>query len=251
MREFWKAAIATVAFGLCHSAVASTKAKRLAAQKLGDRHRDGLYRPFYIAQSFVTFGALSAYLLALPRRELYRVRGPGVALMRAGQATGLVWALLAARAVGIPQISGLSNLVAWLRGEDPGPEPEAQGPAREATGGLRVTGPFRYSRHPLNLSPLPVFWLQPVMTTRLLGFNVIATLYLVLGSAHEERRLERTYGEPYRAYLDDGPPFYLPRPAPRTSTPSHGADHVTARDPAGRVRPGDGDDPSPAGARPV
>lgn len=220
MREIWKAGIATVAFGLVHSAVATSRAKELAARKLGDRHRDGLYRPFYIAQSFVTFGVLGAYLLSLPRRELYRVDGPVAVAMRSGQAAGLAWAFLAARAVGIGSISGLRNLVVWARGGDPGPEPEAQGPAPDATGGMRVAGPFRYSRHPLNLSPLPVFWLQPVMTTRMLGFSAVATLYLVAGSAHEERRLERAYGDRYREYLDDGPPFYVPRPALRRSLSS-------------------------------
>jgi protein-S-isoprenylcysteine O-methyltransferase Ste14 len=75
---------------------------------------------------------------------------------------------------------------------------------------MRVEGPFRFSRHPLNLAPLPVLWLQPVMTTRWLGFNAVATLYLVLGSAHEERRLEAAYGEPYRRYVREGPPFFLP-----------------------------------------
>lgn len=72
-----------------------------------------------------------------------------------------------------------------------------------------MAGPFRYSRHPLNVAPLPVFWLQPLMTTRLLGFNVVATMYLVLGSLHEERRLGRAYGARYRRYLEGGTPFYL------------------------------------------
>lgn len=75
---------------------------------------------------------------------------------------------------------------------------------------MHVTGPFRYSRHPLNLAPLLIFWLQPTMTTRLLGFSLASGAYLVLGSVHEERRLEAAYGRPYRRYLERGPSFYLP-----------------------------------------
>lgn len=250
MREFWKAAIATAAFGVLHSALAAAGAKRMAARTVGARNRAGLYRPFFILQSFASFGALGVYLLTLPRAEVYRVEGRAAVAMRGGQAAGLLWALLAARAVGIGSISGGRSLVAWLRGDDPVPEPEAQGPAPGDDGGMRVEGPFRYTRHPLNLAPLPVFWLQPVMTTRFLGFNVVSTMYLVLGSIHEEHRLERAYGAAYRAYRESGTPFYLPAPpaprgtisapavfGPRNRFPRRGATDEHRRDPASRVRP--------------
>ncbi len=56
------------------------------------------------------------------------------------------------------------------------------------------------------------------MTVRLLAFNAVATLYLVVGSIHEERRLLAAYGPAYAAYRRSGVPFYLPRPAPRLDT---------------------------------
>lgn len=208
----WKAAAATVAYGLLHSALASTRAKRAAARHLGERNRAGLYRTFYNAQAVLTFAGLLLYLRSLPREEVYRIEGGAGLVMRAGQASGLLWAVLAAREVGIGPITGLSSLAEWLRGGSPAPEPEAQGPAPAEGGGLRVKGPFRLSRHPLNLAPLPVLWLQPIMTTRWLGVAAASTVYLVTGSLHEERRLEAAYGEPYRRYLRSGTPFYVPAP---------------------------------------
>ena len=220
---FWKAALATVAFGAVHSLLATSGAKRATARWLGQRNRDGLYRAFYNTQSLVTFAVLGLYLRSLPRRELYRVEGPAAVAMRAGQASALVWAFLAARAVGLGPITGWSSFIDWLRGAAPFPEPEAQGPAEEEGRGMRVEGPFRFTRHPLNVAPLPVFWLQPVMTSRWLGFNVVGTAYLLLGSLHEEKRLEEAYGEPYRAYRTGGTPFYVPgRPSARPLLSPHG-----------------------------
>ena len=207
----WKAGLATVAFGVLHSALAAAATKRAAARVVGHRHRAGLYRPLFIAQSFVSFGALSWYFLSLPREEVYSVEGAPRVLMRAGQAGALVWAFLAGRAVGIGDMTGWHGFRAWLHGEDPPTEPEAQGPA-PGRRGMHATGPFRFSRHPLNVAPLVVFWLQPTVTTRWLGFTLVSTAYLVLGSAHEEKRLEEAYGKRYRKYLDSGVSFYLPRP---------------------------------------
>ena len=210
MRNAIRAAIATVAFGVVHSLLASRRAKHVAEVRVGPRHRNGLYRVFYNAQAVASFAMLTLYIRSLPREELYRVDGAAAGLMRAGQAAGLVWGYLAARSVGILPLSGLQNAATWARGGDPDPEPEAQGPRLAEDGTMKSDGPFRHSRHPLNFSPIPVLWLQPVMTTRLAGFTAMATVYLMLGSRHEESRLKIAYGDAYDAYLHTGVPFYFP-----------------------------------------
>jgi protein-S-isoprenylcysteine O-methyltransferase Ste14 len=118
----------------------------------------------------------------------------------------------AAHHVGIPAMLGWPGLIAWWHGAAVVPrEPEAQGPARAGDKGLHVAGPFLVSRHPLNLAPLPVLWLAPTMTVNLAVLNSVATLYFVLGSVHEERRLRTSYGEAYSAYQHSAVPFYVPR----------------------------------------
>lgn len=229
---------ATVAFGAVHSLLASRGAKRLTERLLGTRRRNALYRPFYLAQSVVTFGALLVHFRRQPGHTLYHVRGPAALVMRAGQIAGLAYAVAAAYQVGIPGMLGLRGLWAWVRGRDVPPEPEAQGPAVDgprrptyaapasspplpgtasppradvhADGRMRATGPFRLHRHPLNFAPLPVLWLFPRMTTRLAALAGASTVYLVLGSIHEEVRLRSAYGRAYERYQRSGVPFYVP-----------------------------------------
>jgi hypothetical protein len=211
-RSMFKVMAGTAAFGLIHSALASRRAKQTAAATIGERNRNGLYRVFYIAQSAVTFGMLAAYIRRQPSRELYRVRGSVALLMHAGQVVALLYATAAARQIGFRRVVGQESLDCWLGDGPVPPEPEAQGPALDAEGLMHNAGPFAWSRHPLNFAPLPVLWLWPRMTTTLLAFNTAATLYLVVGSLHEEARLRQAYGEAYSAYQHSGVPFYLPSP---------------------------------------
>ena len=200
----------TAAFALLHSALASRTAKSLAARTFGARRRNGLYRAFFNTQAIVGTGALAIYLRELPDRELYVVRGPLATLMRAGQGAGLLLLLDGARRVGVLRITGISSFLQFTRGGDNVPaEPEAQGPALDEHGRLKVGGFFLRSRHPLNLAPLPVFWLNPRMTRNFALFSAIATAYLWIGSLHEERRLLAAYGESYRRYVNGRVPFFF------------------------------------------
>lgn len=205
-----KTILATGAFAVVHSALASRAAKRAASDAFGPANADGLYRVVYIAQSFAAAGLLVAYLKRLPSAELYRVRGRAAVWMHAAQVAGLLHATAGARQVGILRITGVENLAAWLKGLSVPPMPEAQGPGFHGKATDRLSGPFALSRHPLNLSPIPILWLWPRMNSTLLAFNAAATAYLVIGSVHEEKRLLETEGADYEDYQTSGVNFYLP-----------------------------------------
>ncbi len=211
MRPAVKLALATAAYGIVHSMLANRAAKHTAARAFGERNQCAFYRPFYIVQALLTTGALLLYARRLPTRTIYHVRGPAAWLLRAGQGAALLHAFAAAREVGLARISGLESVLAHLRGREIPVAPVAQGPELSpGSGSLTTGGPFRWSRHPLNISPVPIFWLAPHLTTRRVAFNVVATLYLILGSVHEEARLREAYGAKYRAYEKSGVPFFFP-----------------------------------------
>lgn len=199
----------TVVFALVHSALASRTAKSMAARRFGARKRNGLYRALFNTQAAVATVGLAMYLRQLPDRELYEVRGPAAALMRAGQGAGLLLLLDAARRVGVLRITGVSSAVRLACGDDSVPETEAQGPAVDEQGRLKVGGAFLRSRHPLNLAPLPILWLNPRMTRNLAVFSAVATAYFWIGSLHEERRLLAAYGDAYRPYVSGTVPFFF------------------------------------------
>jgi protein-S-isoprenylcysteine O-methyltransferase Ste14 len=57
---------------------------------------------------------------------------------------------------------------------------------------------------------LPILWLMPRMTVNLAAFNVITTVYLILGSLHEEKRFVETYGQAYINYQTSEINFLVP-----------------------------------------
>jgi hypothetical protein len=206
-----KVAVATVLFGLVHSLLASEWAKERAVEWFGEADARAWYRPFYLGQSLVLVGLLILYIRRQPGEELYHATGVLGGVMRAVQVAVLAlmgWALFN---VGLDFMTGWDELVAWSRGADIPPMPDGQGPAPQPDGTMRATGPFAFTRHPLNWFMLPLFWLNPRMTTRLLAFNFVVTLYVVFGSVHLESRLADTYGAAYQGY-EQSVPFFTPMP---------------------------------------
>jgi hypothetical protein len=206
-----KIAAATVLFAGIHTLLASKAAKEKAVSLAGDRNRRGLYRIFYNGIAITTLAGLGLYGVKLPDRDLYAVRGPGALAMHSIQFCFLLYLLNGVRQIGILKFAGVPNLGALLTGQLFIPlEPEGQGPIIEKSNQMKITGPFRYSRHPLNFGMIPIIWLMPRMTFNLAAFNLIITVYLLLGSLHEEKRLKESYGQAYTDYQASGINFFAP-----------------------------------------
>jgi protein-S-isoprenylcysteine O-methyltransferase Ste14 len=200
-------------WALIHSVLASKQVKDLTGRIAGPRYRDGLYRFTFNAQSVVLLLWAARRFSRLPDRELYRVRHPWSWLLRASQTASLGVLLSGVRVMGILSFAGITPLGDLLTGKDVRPVPEAQGPPAADDEMVRA-GAFRYTRHPGNLGALGFFLFLPRMTANRAVLVVLAALYVVLGSMHEEYRLRAAYGTAYERYRRAAP-FLIPRRSTR------------------------------------
>lgn len=97
---------------------------------------------------------------------------------------------LALLAIGVLQTDvwhflGLRQLVEAVPGEPPA---------------LVVRGLYRWVRHPLYSAGLLFLWLTPLMTSSILVFNFAMSVYILIGSVFEERRLLTEFGAAYVDY---------------------------------------------------
>ncbi|HVP78197.1 MAG TPA: isoprenylcysteine carboxylmethyltransferase family protein [Thermodesulfobacteriota bacterium] len=88
---------------------------------------------------------------------------------------------------------GLKPIFNRLRGRNPKPMP------------IAVAGPYRWVRHPLYLFIILMFWSCPDLTRDRLLFNLLWTVWIVIGSYFEEIDLVVEFGDPYREYQRNVP----------------------------------------------
>lgn len=68
-----------------------------------------------------------------------------------------------------------------------------------------IRGPYRWVRHPLYLFTIIFIWSYPVITLDRLLFNVLWTVWIVIGTSLEERELVEEFGDSYRKYQSKVP----------------------------------------------
>ena len=195
-----RVAIATAAFSVVHSLLASHAAKRAAERLVGERVARGGYRLAYNGVSIAMTLGLTAYVLRHRGPWVYSLHGPAAALVRAGQLAALATAGRAAIEAGFADLSGFGPLWRWAAGGSLAPIPDGQGPSENAPGEPTPHGLFARSRNPLNFYVIPVLWLAPRATAGRIGLNAVFTGYCVLGSEHGNAMLRERHGEGWRGY---------------------------------------------------
>ena len=112
---------------------------------------------------------------------------------------GFAWGV---RALGNFDTFGLNPIRAYLRGR------QLRAPD------FIVRGPYRWVRHPLYFFMLILIWSAPDLSLDRLLFNILWSLWIILGTFLEEKDLVATFGDKYRRYQEDVPilfPWRFPR----------------------------------------
>jgi protein-S-isoprenylcysteine O-methyltransferase Ste14 len=182
--------LGTLLFGLVHSVFASFTFKDRVRNWLGERGYYGFFRLFYNILAVVTFAPVLAVVAIKPGKDVYNLGESWQLPMAVIRAVGMTGLVLSLTQIDFLRFIGVRQVWAYFRGNRlPLPEEPLQ------TGGV-----FALVRHPLYLFSLMLIWSSTRITASALGFNVAATIYFVVGSIFEERKLAAEFGQQYRDY---------------------------------------------------
>jgi methanethiol S-methyltransferase len=189
--SFWIIFAAITLWGTIHSLLASLKAKAMAERWFGRRF-NSYYQISFVLIALITVPLLLGLVVLLPDQQLYTIPLPWIIATGLLQILGGLMVL-----VGLWQ-TGAMNFLGIPQALHPG----VKLPSQLVTGGV-----YRWVRHPLYTGSLVFIWLMPMMSTNILAFNIAATLYLVIGTIFEERKLLFEFGDAYHEYQQRTPTF--------------------------------------------
>lgn len=194
----WAGAVilSVMLYGALHSLLAATRVKETLKGKIGPL-TDRTYRLFYNLLGGITFIPTLLMVGLHPGALLYRLPFPWSTLGFLLQGAAVLAILAGLKQTGPMEFLGLEQ----LSGKG-GEEEEVE---------FVVQGLYRWVRHPLYTAGLLFLWSTPFLTVSTLAMNLALTLYIILGSLHEESRLLDQFGETYRAYQRQVPSL-IPQP---------------------------------------
>lgn len=179
--------IAMAAWGVLHSWLAAFSTKRLAREIFGDGI-DRYYRLIFVGVAVLTLLPILGLVAFLPSRLLWSIPAPWVYGTLLIQGLALAALLVTVFQTDVMAFAGVRQVL------QPDLKHENQ---------LVVKGFYRLVRHPLYLFSIILFWLMPSVTDLILAFILAGTLYFLLGTIPEERKLLATFGEAYRQYRQE------------------------------------------------
>lgn len=177
--------LALTIWGVVHSLLASRTAKEIFRLKVGSMD---FYRLAYNIFAGISFLPILYLMATLPNRIVYEVPSPWNLVMFGGQLLSLVLLLIAFLQTDALSFVGLRQLF-----------------EEEKSGALVAHGLYRMVRHPLYTFSLLFLWLTPSVSQNSLTVYIGATLYILIGTYFEERKLLREFGEAYADYQKSTP----------------------------------------------
>ena len=178
-------ALAWVAYGAIHSAMISETATGFLKRRLGGAFR--FYRLFFNVVATVLLVAVVSYSMYFRRGLVVRWDGPWLVVRYALVAVGVLLFVTGGRHYSLGQFIGTSQ----LRGTSTG--------GLATGGGIDSSGVLGVIRHPWYAGLVLLLWARDLDTAGVVVSSVL-TVYILVGTLLEERKLVHEFGDAYRSY---------------------------------------------------
>lgn len=183
-------------FALQHSFAISDLFKGWVIRLLGETFYQAYYRLIFTLVNLLVLAVCFRYIMQLPDRRIVSLAMETKVVLRILQCLGLWVFLQAGRQIDSLHFIGVRQVLWQIRGI-----------GRQAHDRLIRDGIYGRVRHPLYLGSLLILWGEPhLLSTRNgLVVAILSTVYFLVGSMLEERRMVRQFGEAYRSYQIEVP----------------------------------------------
>ena len=178
-------ALAWTAYCTLHSAMISETVTRFLKLRLGNSFR--FYRLFFNSVAVLTLIPVLWYSHSLRQEPIFRWEGVWLTLQYLLMACGILLVIAGGRHYSVGQFVGISQ----LRGASSG--------GLATGGGIDSSGVLGVVRHPWYTAVVLLLWARDLDMAALVG-NGVLTVYIVVGTLLEERKLVHEFGDAYRSY---------------------------------------------------
>ena len=194
----------SLAFALIHSLCATNAIKGIIRGIFGDTFLRAFYRLFYTIFSTISV-LISIYLISLiPDIVIWRASNPIRIIIYLIDISALVFGSLSFRKIDFFEFLGISQALRYIKGLS------VDGDIEGLRVGFITDGVYGVVRHPLYLSGILIFLIQPTITRNWLIVQILGAGYFIYGAFMEERRLIARFGSEYLRYMEEVPRF-IPR----------------------------------------
>lgn len=152
------------------------------------------YRFFYVSQSCLLLVPVVYFFWKLPSEPFFEPNLPVRNILYIIWVSGFTFGLYAVRSYDNMSFLGLTQFRAGLRGE----KVEYVKPKLTRNGALAVV------RHPYYFVSLVLIWSRPLLWKDL-WLNIVLTVYFLIGTLNEERKLKKEFGQEYLDYMKEVP----------------------------------------------
>jgi methanethiol S-methyltransferase len=184
--EYFILAILWVAFCALHSALISVTFTNFIKQKIGDAYR--FYRLSYNLFSIATLIPVLIYAASIRQAPFFVWSGYLLPVKYSLFLGGILCFVLGSLRYNFGQFSGLAQIKEGTNNN-----------LINKTGKLSTRGILGIVRHPFYAGIFPLIWSNDLDVTSLIT-NIILSVYVLIGTLLEERKLILEFGDAYREY---------------------------------------------------